>query len=168
MNAVTMAACRVTRDELEEFLYREAALLDNWQLDEWLALFVEGARYFIPPAGADDDADPTSTLFYVADDYHRLCERVKRLKKRTAHAEFPRSRCRRLVSNIRVLDGTASRFTVTSNFVTWRSKLGVTDTFFGHHIYDLQRDGATLRILSKKTFLDQDDIRVQGKVSIIP
>ena len=90
-----------TRAELEDFLFLEAALLDNWQLDDWLALFAPGARYFVPPAGADDDADPASTLFYVADDYHRLCERVKRLNKRTAHAEFPRSRCRRMVSNVR-------------------------------------------------------------------
>lgn len=57
----------VTHGELEDFLFLEAALLDNWQLDEWLALFVEGARYFIPPAGADDDADPATSLFYVAD-----------------------------------------------------------------------------------------------------
>lgn len=157
-----------TRAELEDFLYLEAALLDNWQLDEWLALFVEGARYFIPPAGANDDADPATSLFYVADDYHRLCERVRRLNKRTAHAEFPHSRCRRLVSNVRLLGGDAGRFSVTSNFVTWRSKLGKTDTFFGHHVYELTRVGEQLRILSKKTFLDQDDIRDQGKVSIIP
>lgn len=165
MNAASVGA---TRDELEDFLYTEAALLDAWRLDEWLALFVEGARYFIPPAGAEDDVDPSTTLFYVADDYHRLCERVKRLKKRTAHAEFPRSRCRRMVSNVRVVDGDAARFTLTSNFVTWRSKLGVTDTFFGHHLYDMTRVDGALRILSKKTFLDQDDIRDQGKVSIIP
>lgn len=164
MNAASVGA---SRDELEDFLYAEAALLDAWRLDEWLALFVEGARYFIPPAGAEDDADPSTTLFYVADDYHRLCERVKRLKKRTAHAEFPRSRCRRMVSNVRVVEGDAARFTLTSNFVTWRSKLGVTDTF-GHHLYEMTRVDGALRILSKKTFLDQDDIRDQGKVSIIP
>ena len=157
-----------TRAELEDFLFLEAALLDNWQLDEWLALFAEGARYFVPPAGADDDADPATTLFYVADDYHRLCERVKRLNKRTAHAEFPRSRCRRMVSNVRFLTGDATRFMVTSNYVTWRSKLGVTDTFFGHHLYAMTRVDDQLRILSKKTFLDQDDIRDQGKISIIP
>ena len=157
-----------SRAELEDFLFLEAALLDNWQLDEWLALFAVGARYFVPPAGADDDADPATTLFYVADDYHRLCERVKRLNKRTAHAEFPRSRCRRMVSTVRLLAGDAMRFTVTSNYVTRRSKLGVTDTFFGHHLYEMTRIDGQLRILSKKTFLDQDDIRDQGKVSIIP
>jgi p-cumate 2,3-dioxygenase subunit beta len=67
-----------------------------------------------------------------------------------------------------VVEGDAARFTLTSNFVTWRSKLGVTDTFFGHHLYEMTRVDGALRILSKKTFLDQDDIRDQGKVSIIP
>jgi p-cumate 2,3-dioxygenase beta subunit len=158
----------VSRQEVEDFLFHEAALLDAWRLDEWLALFDREARYFVPPAGADDTADPATMLFYVADDYHRLCERVKRLGKRTAHAEFPHSRCRRLVGNVRLLGGSNARFRVTSNYVTWRSKLGVTTSFFGHHFYELGlRDGA-LRIMQKTTLLDQDDIREQGKVSIIP
>ncbi len=168
MSAALETKPTVTRAELEDFFFNEAALLDAWQLDEWLALFADGARYLVPPAGADDDADPSTTLFYVADDYHRLSERVKRLKKRTAHAEFPRSRCRRLVSNVRILGGSDERFMATTNYVTWRSKMGTTDTFFGHHNYVLsKRDGAIV-ILSKTTFLDQDDIRDQGKVSIIP
>ncbi|MGE0487075.1 MAG: aromatic-ring-hydroxylating dioxygenase subunit beta [Gammaproteobacteria bacterium] len=167
MNAEVRTMPTVTRAELEDFLYLEAALLDDWDLDGWLALFVDGARYRVPPAGANDDADPATTLFYIADDYHRLTERVKRLKKRTAHAEFPRSRCRRMVSNVRILGGDDACFTATSNYVTWRSKMGRTDTFFGHHRYELTRRDGALRILAKTTFLDQDDIREQGKVSII-
>src|SRR4026209_859380 len=31
-------SARTLRETLEEFLYREAALLDAWRLDEWLAL----------------------------------------------------------------------------------------------------------------------------------
>lgn len=161
-------ALTVSRAELEEFLYTEAALLDAWQLDDWLALFADGARYLIPPAGADEDADPARTLFYVADDYHRLCQRVKRLGKRTAHAEFPPSRCRRMVSNVRLLGGSDARFEAGANYVTWRSKMGRTDTFFGHHRYVMTRTEAGLRILCKTTFIDADDIRDQGKVSIIP
>jgi p-cumate 2,3-dioxygenase subunit beta len=168
MNATIEPRPSVTRAELEDFLFHEAALLDTWQLDQWLGLFAEGARYLVPPAGADDDADPATTLFYIADDYHRLTERVKRLNKRTAHAEFPHSRCRRLVSNVRILGGSDERFTATSNYVTWRSKMGVTDTFLGHHLYALAKCDGVIRILSKTTFLDQDDIREQGKVSIIP
>ncbi len=158
----------VTRGELEEFLYHEAALLDEWRLEEWLALFADGARYLIPPAGAGNDADPATTLFYVADDYHRLCERVKRLRKRTAHAEFPPSRCRRMISNVRLLGGNDMHFEVAANYVTWRSKMGRTDTFFGHHVHVMTRTADGLRILLKTTFIDADDIRDQGKISIIP
>lgn len=157
----------VTRADVEDFLYEEAAFLDEWKLDEWLALFTPGAHYHVPPAGAADDADPATTLFYIADDYHRLTERVKRLKKPTAFAEHPRSRCRRLVSNVRLHGGTDERFTVTSNYVTFRTKLGETQTYFGHHRYELTRSPEGLRILSKTAFIDADHIRDQNKVSIL-
>ena len=32
---------------------------------------------------------PDDTLFLIADDEHHLTERVKRLGKKTAHAEYP-------------------------------------------------------------------------------
>lgn len=157
----------VTRADVEDFLFGEAALLDAWRLDEWLALFVEGARYLVPPAGSEDDVDPATTLFYVADDYFRLTERVKRLQKKTAHVEWPRSRCRRLVSNVRILGGQDDDFRATSNFVTYRSKGGVTETYLGHHLYELCLCEGRVRIRKKTTFLDTDDINSQGKVSII-
>ena len=34
--------------EIEDFLYREADLLDARRFDEWLALFTEDARYWMP------------------------------------------------------------------------------------------------------------------------
>jgi p-cumate 2,3-dioxygenase subunit beta len=161
------AAHGVTRIELEDFLYTEAALLDEWRLEEWLALFEPGARYLVPPAGSDDDVDPATTLFYVADDYHRLSERVKRLGKKNAHVEFPHSRCRRMISNVRILGGNDDAFEATSNFVTYRSKRGVTETYLGHHRYELCLNGGTIRIRKKTSFLDTDDLNAQGKVSII-
>ena len=38
----------VTRAEVEDFLYAEAHLLDTQRYDDWLALFVEGARSEVP------------------------------------------------------------------------------------------------------------------------
>jgi hypothetical protein len=44
-----------------QFLYDEAALLDEWRLDEWLALFhPEAARYLIP-SPEDLSDDPATT-----------------------------------------------------------------------------------------------------------
>ncbi len=39
----------LTRQDAEDFLYREAALLDEGRLDEWLALFTDDARYRTSP-----------------------------------------------------------------------------------------------------------------------
>lgn len=169
MNTQAKLASRlsVTRAEVEDFLFDEAALLDEWKLQEWVALFEEGASYYVPPAGSDEDVDPATSLFYVADDYHRLTERVKRLMKRTAHVEYPHSRLRHMVSNVRILGGSDDEFTVTSNFATYRSKRGNTELYFGHHRYVMTLANGALRIRQKTSFLDSDDIADQGKVSII-
>ena len=157
----------VTVARVEQFLYEEAALLDDWRLPEWIELFEEGASYYVPPAGAPDDADPATSLFYVADDYHRLTERVKRLLKRTAHVEYPHSKTRHLVTNVRITGGDDQEFFATSNFVTYRSKRGRIETYFGHHLYKLTCASGDIRIRHKTSILDSDDIADQGKVSII-
>ena len=157
----------VSRIDVEDFLYTEAALLDDWKLEQWLELFEEGARYWVPPAGSNDDVEPGSTLFYVADDWFRLTERVKRLGKRTAHVEYPHSRLRHLVSNVRIVGGDDQSFRVTSNFVTYRSKGGHTETYLGHHNYEMCVSDGNIRIRHKTSFLDTDNINDQGKVSVI-
>jgi len=157
----------VSRNDIENFLFEEAALLDDWKLTEWVALFEPGASYYVPTAGAPDDADPATSLFYIADDYHRLTERVKRLLKRTAHVEFPHSRCRHMISNVRIIGGDDQAFAVTSNFATYRSKRGRTELYFGHHNYVKTFADGAIRIRRKTSFLDSDDIAEQGKVSII-
>ena len=157
----------VTRADIEDLLYLEASLLDTWQLDEGLTLFEEGATYWVPPAGATDDVTPDTTLFYVADDWFRLTERVKRLGKKTAHVEFPKSKCRHLVTNVRLLGGDDDEFSATANFVTYRTKAGDTETYLGHHNYRFTMIEEKIRIRKKTSFLDIDNINSQGKVSII-
>lgn len=156
----------VGRVDVEDFLFYEAALLDDWKLNEWLALFEEGASYWVPPAGSDDDVDPAKTLFYIADDWFRLKERVKRLGKKTAHVEYPKSKCRHLISNVRILDGDDDLFRVAANFVTYRSKDGQTETYLGHHLYKMSLKNGKFFIRHKCSYLDTDNINDQGKVSI--
>ena len=49
MNRPLDPGATVTRAEVEDFLYHEADLLDNWRLDDWLALCTEDVGYYIPP-----------------------------------------------------------------------------------------------------------------------
>ena len=45
------------RARIEDFLYLEADLLDEWRIEEWFALFAEGATYEVPPTGEADEND---------------------------------------------------------------------------------------------------------------
>ncbi len=155
----------VTRSEVEDFLFHEAELLDTWQLDAWANLFTDDGEYLIPPTDLPD-GDPGKHLFLVYDDRHRLGERAKRLGKKAAHAEFPHSRTRHLVTNVRITQDGAI-VDVKCNFVVYRSKNGVNDIYPGHSLYRLVAAAGGFKIRSKRAVLDVDTLRPQGKVSII-
>jgi p-cumate 2,3-dioxygenase subunit beta len=170
MSSVATAPSRnlsVSLDVIEDFLYTEARLLDRWLLKEWLTLFAEGGRYQIAPAGVEDDVDPLTTLFYIDDDQTLLSERVARLYKRTAHAEFPHSKCRHMISNIQVLGGADDNFEVAANFIVFRTKFGHTDIYPGHYLYEFSFKSGKVRIEKKVCYLDIANLYEQAKVSII-
>jgi p-cumate 2,3-dioxygenase beta subunit len=155
------------RLRVEDLLYREADLLDQWQLDEWLSLFTDDSEYLVPPTDlAGDDANPDTSLFYVFDDRRRMQERVIRLKKPAAHSEWPRSKTRHLVSNVR-----ASRdhdiIRVRASFAVWRSKDASSDVFVGHYIYELTELAGALHIRKKTCVLDMEALRPHARISII-
>lgn len=115
----------------------------------------------------DPYASPESELFLIADDEHHLTERVKRLGKKTAHAEYPRSMTQRMISNVRVLGLDGDRLKVRSSFITFRTSQGVTDTYFGRHEYLLVQPNGALLIEEKRTILGMGALRPHGKLSII-
>lgn len=160
-------AAFVTRAEVEDLLFHEAELLDTWQLHEWLTLFTEDGCYYVPSTDLPRTASADNCLFYIADDPVRLRERVIRLMKKTAHSEYPRSRTRHLVSNVRILDANAEEIRVAAAFITYRMKFGSNDAFVGSSHYRLRRIDGQLRIVEKRCFLDMEALRPHGRVSII-
>ncbi|HUN51530.1 MAG TPA: aromatic-ring-hydroxylating dioxygenase subunit beta [Candidatus Sulfotelmatobacter sp.] len=156
-----------TRAEIEDLLFLEAELLDDWRLQDWLALFTDDARYLVPPTDLGADAEPDATLFYIADDRFRLNQRVARLQKRTAHSEFPHSKTRHLVSNVRIKEIGEQEIKVAAAFVTYRTKDGVTDSFVGSYRYVLARSESGWKIREKRCLLDLDGLRPQGRISIL-
>lgn len=162
---------KLSRSDAEDFLIREAALLDSWKLLEWADLFTEDGEYLVP-ATDDPEGKAGKSLFLIYDDRHRLGERAKRLLKPTAHAESPHSRTRHMISNVvtgNVMTGEAADGTipVACNFVVFRSRMEVTNIYPGHAEYRLVHGADGLRIRSKKAVLDVDALRPHGKISII-
>lgn len=156
----------LSRSDAEDFLIKEAGLLDAWKLEEWAELFTEDGEYLVP-ATDDPDGKPGASLFLIYDDRHRLGERAKRLLKKTAHAESPHSRTRHMTSNVVVGQSHNGTVPVSCNFVVFRSRMEVTNIYPGHAEYLLVQGSDGLRIRSKKAVLDVDALRPHGKISII-
>ena len=155
-----------TIGEIERFLIDEAALLDEWRLEEWLALMAEDAHYLVPPLDAPE-ADHRDTLFLIADDRRSLASRVRQLLSGITWAENPRSRTRRLVTNVRLLEVADGAARTTANFAVWRFHHDQTDVYVGRYLNVLLRGPSGLMFRERRAVLDLETLRPHGKLSFI-
>nr|ART40131.1 K168 [uncultured bacterium] len=92
--------------QVERFLYIEAELLDTWQLAAWLELVTKDIDYRMPVRTTRTDKQTgeiySNRSFHMLEDYESLAARVARLSGTAAWSEYPASRARRHISNVRV------------------------------------------------------------------
>jgi p-cumate 2,3-dioxygenase beta subunit len=159
---------RETAHEIEQLLYLEAALLDSWDLDGWLALLTDDCSYLIPATDRPNAVSPETEAFIIADKHPQIVARVRRLQSGSAFVETPHSSTRRLVTNVRANALAAGGFEVSSNFSVYRSRRGVAHVFVGSYRHLLIRDGGgALLIKERRAVLACDELRPQGKISFI-
>jgi p-cumate 2,3-dioxygenase beta subunit len=152
---------------VESFLYEEAALLDNWRLDDWLALFTEDARYVVPTTDCPD-GDPACDVVFIDDDFTRLQGRVNRLKSRHAHREYPYSRTRRLISNVRLTRVEETEIDLEASFLVYRGRSESIAPYVGLYRYTLLRkENGEFKIRRRRAELDLERLSDHGAVSII-
>jgi p-cumate 2,3-dioxygenase subunit beta len=167
MTAQVATKALVARAQVEDFLYHEAALLDEWRLDEWQGLLSEDACYYVPPNDRPD-GDPRNTLFLIADDRERIRQRVIRLLDPNCHAEYPKSRTRRMISNVRIIGIEGELLTVSANFVCYRfRRYERIREYVGCYRYVLRRAGETFRIKERRVLIDAHELGALGSVSFI-
>jgi 3-phenylpropionate/cinnamic acid dioxygenase small subunit len=162
--------------EVEQFLYREARLLDERRFHEWLDLFTDDVRYWmagrssryprsskaITVAGPDrrreSDLAPEDELAILDETKATLSGRIARLDTGMAWAEDPPSRTRHIITNIEVEPGdTAAELRVYSNFVVYRTRAETEQDLYVGARQDVLRsvDGAW-KIAHRKLVLDQN------------
>jgi len=157
----------VTRAEVEDFLYAEAALLDDWKLNDWEALLADDACYYVPP-NDHLESDHRSTLFLVADDRERIRQRVIRINDPNCHAEYPKSRTRRMISNVRIMGVEGDLVTVSANFVCYRfRRYERIREYVGAYRYVLRRAGDSFKIKERRVLIDAHELGTLGSVSFI-
>lgn len=145
----------VDRQQVEQFLYYEADLMDEHRYDEWLALWTGDALYWVPTG--HDELDPKRAISLIYDDRTRLHARIARLKKGFAQAHEPKSRMRRLISNV-VLEEEANRDILSrSNFLLVEFHQGQQEVFAGRTIHRLRPYAGSFKLVFKKVLLVNND-----------
>lgn len=161
------AANVITRADVEDFLYMEADVLDEWKLDDWLKLLTEDVEYFVPSNDALQGSHRTS-LYTIADNAERIRQRVIRLNDPNCHAEFPQSRTRRLITNVRIIASEGDTVTATANFVCYRyRRYERIRVYTGKYQFILRRTPDGLRIRERRVLLDAHELASLGSVSFI-
>ena len=162
-----MDLSKLTSREVEDFLYYEAELLDSWRLLEWRELMTEECIYEVPSIDTPEGGTADKNLFYIADDGFRLTERIKRLMKKTCHAEYPRSKVLHTITNVRLVETNAEYAVVNACFVTYRHQRGNQDIYVGRHKYRLVVVNGALKIREKRSTLHLEALRPHGRITLI-
>ena len=147
---------------VEQFLFREARLLDEARYDEWLALFTETAWYWVPTVPGQED--PFETVSIIYDDRRLLETRVRRLTGAGMHAGEPPARASRVVGNIVVAPGGDGRLAVSSRFQMAEFRRDRQRLFAGALRHELEVGGDGFRIAGKRVDLVNCDGTLDGIV----
>jgi 3-phenylpropionate/cinnamic acid dioxygenase small subunit len=164
---------RITRlllaQEIAEFFYREAELLDERRYADWLALLADDIRYWMPmrrnvkfgEEGREFTREGTDIAWFD-EGKDTLTRRVRQIETGIHWAEEPQSRISHLVSNVHLVEASPSiaearEVTVRCRFLIYRNRVETeTDLLVGKREDVLRRDDRDWRIARRKIILDQN------------
>jgi len=156
-------AAAVRQYEVERFYYEAAALLDAHRYQQWLALFTDDARYFMPirrnvphDEGAREFTREGADVNWFDEGKDTLAKRVQQIRTGVHWAEEPPSRICHMVSNVEVLHASPTEVGVKSRFLVYRNRVETeTDVLVGKREDVLRRQDGRWKIARRRIVLDQ-------------
>jgi 3-phenylpropionate/cinnamic acid dioxygenase small subunit len=158
------------KQDIEDFLYMEADLLDQRRFRDWVDLLAEDIVYFMPirrnvKFGQHAERENTRQgegISWFDEDKWTLTKRVEQILTGVHYAEEPLSRVTHMVSNVRVLDAApsidaADQVTVGSRFLVHQNRVEYEAyTFIGRRTDILRRNGNSWLIARRELILEQN------------
>jgi 3-phenylpropionate/cinnamic acid dioxygenase small subunit len=162
--------------EVEQFMYREARILDERRFPEWLELLTEDLHYWMPGRSTrypkesralsildreryvEEEVSKENELAILEETKDSLSRRIERLNTGMAWAEDPPSRTRHIITNIEVEEVEAdSQLKVYSNFIMYRTRAETEQDFYvGRREDVLRKENGDWKIAYRKIVLDQN------------
>lgn len=148
--------------DVEQFLYREARLLDDRDFEGWLNCYASDAEFWMP-AWDDDDtlsADPQREISLIwYSNRGGLEDRIFRIRtERSSATSIPEPRTGHNITNVEILGQRDGSCEVRFNWFTLYFRYDTLDTYFGTSFYTLDISGEQPLIKKKKVILKNDYI----------
>lgn len=132
--------------ETLSLVFKEARLLDDRHYDEWLSMFAPQCLYWIP--NRFEPGDPRMESGVYLDDLRRMADRIALIRTGHLHAQTPRSRTRRVLSNVEQFRAENGALLVRANLVIWEYRKGITRAYAGWQGYEIQSGLVASKIIA--------------------
>jgi 3-phenylpropionate/cinnamic acid dioxygenase small subunit len=151
------------RQEVEDFLYHEAELLDERRYEAWLDLLADDVHYFMPMRRNVPADEPEREFTRSGQDVNwfdegkdTLTRRVRQIQTGIHWAEQPPSRICHMVANVQVTSAGPTEVGVKSRFLIYRNRVETeTDVLVGKREDLLRRGNGGFKIARRTIVLDQ-------------
>ena len=142
--------------EIEALIHREAGLLDDRRYDDWIALFTEDCRYWVPVS--PDMESPRDGPAHFHDDRQVMMVRTHRLLNPRAFGAEPSPRTVHVVSGIMIEQEDDAEVHVVSSqiILEWRDRGRFEEdqrAFGGRVRHRLRKTPEGLKIVEKRVDL---------------
>jgi len=162
------------KDKIEAFLFAEADCCDSWKLKEWHEFWAKEGEilYQIGPLDTPngEEMSQNEILYLVSDNRFRLEQRVIRMQKPTAHAEWPvRSRLRHSYTNLRDIQVEDNRISCRVNMLVARTRRDTEGVSLipGYVIFQLEQQQDQFKMRQKRIFVDLHMLSKPGGMAVI-
>lgn len=148
--------------DIEQFLYREARLLDEQRYDDWFELMADDFHYWMPVPQSRYRRDKKSTyehgrMAHFDDTLAELKLRASRWKEKTAWSEDPPTRNIHYITNIEIKAAEAAKdWLVRSAAISLRNRNEDEEDWLGGRREDLIRQTSEgLKLVRRSVFITQ-------------
>ena len=157
----------ITRDEVIDFIYDEARMLDEGRYSDWLELWLEEGIYWMPLDYRQTDPDLVTSLLY--EDNFMLRLRVGRLNGERTFSQKPKSRCHHVIQRpfVDEFDLEAGRFVTCTAMHYVETRLDDQFLLALTARHELKLVDNRLRIANKRVELLNSDAAF-GNIQLLP
>jgi 3-phenylpropionate/cinnamic acid dioxygenase small subunit len=156
-----------SREDLIDFIYAEARMLDEGRFAEWMELWMPEGHYWMPLDYKQDDPVMSTSLLY--EDNFMLRLRVERLEGARTFSQKPKSRCHHVLNRpfVDVYEPDENRYVTNTAMHYVETRLDEQQLLAITATHELTVVEGAIRIANKKVELLNCDAAF-GNIQLLP